>query len=181
MAGTENLETALGPICSSLGVELVDLELAGRSLQLTIERPEPIDLELVAEVTRIVSGFLDEHEALAPSGQYDLEVSSPGLERRLRRPEHFRRAIGEMVTLRTLPDVEGARRIEGVIASVDEGGLTLSLADAATRHLAFDEIERAKTVFDWQEALRVDGQHRDAIDDERGKRKMTAKTREAQR
>jgi ribosome maturation factor RimP len=181
MAGTDTLETALEPICSSLGVELIDLELAGRSLQLTIERADPIDLELIAEVTRIVSGFLDEHEALAPSGHYDLEVSSPGLERRLRRPEHFRRAIGESVTVRTLAGAEGARRLEGVVASVDEVGFTLGLSETETRHLRFDEIERARTVFDWQEALRVDGQHRDASDAERGKKKMTAKAREAQR
>lgn len=181
MAGTEDLETALAPICSSLGVELVDLELAGGSLQLTIERADPIDLDLIADVTRIVSGFLDEHEALAPSGHYDLEVSSPGLERRLRRREHFLRAIGETVTLRTLPGVEGARRIEGVLASVDDAGITLAVDGTETRYFSFDEIERAKTVFDWQAALRVDGQHRDAIDHGRGKQKMAAKTREAQR
>jgi ribosome maturation factor RimP len=181
VASTEKLETALAPICSHLGVELIDLELAGSSLQVTIERAEPIDLDLIAEVTRLISAFLDEHESLTPATHYELEVSSPGLERRLRRPEHFRRAIGGTVTLRTVPGTDGARRIEGVLESVDADGFVLRVDAAEARHLKFDEVERAKTVFNWQEALRVAGKQRDEVGDEHAEKKMISKPREAQR
>jgi ribosome maturation factor RimP len=178
VTGTDELETALAPVCASLGVELFDLELAANTLQITVEGPESVDLELIAEVTRRVSGFLDEHEALAPSGRYELEVSSPGLERRLRRPEHFRRAIDQRVSVRTLVGTEGARRIEGILENVGEDGFDL-VADDGRRHLRFAEVERAKTVFDWQQALRADAKHRDAADDARVKK--TTISREARR
>jgi ribosome maturation factor RimP len=179
VAGSNELEAALAPICASVGAELFDVELEGSTLQVTVERPEPIDLDLIAEVTRRISGFLDEHDTLVPASRYELEVSSPGLERRLRRPEHFARAIGETVTVRTVAGSEGARRIEGEIVSVDERGFALEV-DGTQRYLQFDEVERARTVFDWHAALRGDAGHGGESDDA-GAKKMTTKAREARR
>jgi ribosome maturation factor RimP len=179
VAGSNELEAALAPICASVGAELFDCELDGHTLQITVERSEPLDLDLIAEITRRISGFLDEHDGLAPTGRYALEVSSPGLERRLRRPEHFSRAIGETVSIRTLPGGEGPRRMEGAIISVDEGGVALTV-DGAPRYVRFDEVERAKTVFDWYEALRADARGGDETDG-RAEKKMTTKAREAGR
>jgi ribosome maturation factor RimP len=83
-------------------------------------------------------------------GRYTLEVSSPGLERRLRTPDHFVRAIGSEVTVKTRTEVDGERRFRGTLVAADEAGVTLRLADdAGDRSLAYDQIEKARTVFDW--------------------------------
>ena len=84
-------------------------------------------------------------------GRYTLEVSSPGLERRLRTPGHFERAIGEMVTVRTLPDTVEVRRVRGVVTAADAAGLTLEGPEVpgGSMRIAYDQIERARTVFEW--------------------------------
>lgn len=180
VSGTNDLETALASVCQAVGVELVDLELVGSTLQVTVERNEGLDLDRVADVNRMVSAFLDEHDDLAPAGRYELEVGTPGLERRLRRPEHFRRALATTVSIRTVPGTEGERRIEGVLESVDDEGFDLLTADGASRRIAFDEVERARTVFDWQAALRGPSiADSSGIDDERAEN-MT-EPREARR
>lgn len=154
MSGTNDLETALASVCVAVGVELVDVELVGSTLQVTVEANEGLDLDRVADVNRMISAFLDEHDDLAPTGRYELEVGTPGLERRLRRPEHFRRALAAKVSVRTVPGTAGERRIEGVIESVDADGFVLLSVDGDSRRVTFDEVERARTVFDWQAALR---------------------------
>lgn len=139
---------------NALGVELDDVELHGGVLQVTVARPGgDLDLDLLAAASRTLSALLDEHDELAPPGRYELEVSSPGVERRLRRPEQFRRAVGENVSVRTQPGTAGERRQEGVLRAVDEHGITLVDADGGVRAIAFADIERARTVFDWQAEL----------------------------
>jgi ribosome maturation factor RimP len=151
--GTSDLENAFAPICASFGVDLVDVELASGTLQVTVERPEGIDLDAVAEINRVLSAFLDVHDDLAPSGRYELEVGTPGLERRLRRPQHFRRAVGETISVRTLAGTPGDRRVEGILESVDDDGIVV-VTSGDRRVIEFAQIERARTVFDWQAALR---------------------------
>ena len=160
-SGTEELERAVAAACDSVGVELVDIELRAGVLQVTVEREEGIDLECVARASRVISDLLDAREDLAPDTHYELEVSSPGVERRLRRPEQFERAVGTMVSVRTLAGVTGERRAEGVLSGVDDEGFTLVGDDGAARHVRFDDVDRAHTVFDWKAALRA-GRSRDA-------------------
>ena len=154
MNGTDRLERALAPACASAGVELVDVEFAGRTLQVTVERPDGLDLDLVATASRAISEVLDADESLVPGGRYELEVSTPGLERRLRRPEHFARAVGSAVAVRTVAGTDGERRCEGALTAVDDDGIDVEVADHGHRHIPFSAIERAHTVFDWQAALR---------------------------
>ncbi|MEE1565485.1 MAG: hypothetical protein V1249_10935, partial [Acidimicrobiales bacterium] len=85
-------------------------------------------------------------------GRYTLEVSSPGLERTLRRPGHFVRAIGSTVTVKTLPGTDGDRRVQGILESADGGGITLRTAEDVVRVLRHDEIQKARTVFEWTSA-----------------------------
>jgi ribosome maturation factor RimP len=96
-----------------------------------------------------------------PGGRYTLEVSSPGVERPLRRPRDFARAVGETVTVRTRSGGEGERRFTGRLTSADEEGFVLDdvspsvPADAASGRdttgcrFSYEEIERARTVFEW--------------------------------
>jgi ribosome maturation factor RimP len=129
---------------------LYDLEFAGSVLRITVEAADGVDLGLIGRLTREISRLLDEHDPIA--GQYTLEVSSPGLERTLRRPEHFAGAIGALVAIKTRPGVEGDRRVRGTVVEADADAVTVALADAepgATRRIALDDVERARTVFEW--------------------------------
>jgi len=89
-------------------------------------------------------------------GHYTLEVTSPGLERSLRVPAHFQRSLGKNVALRLrdIVDADGQRserRLQGVLVAADEQAITIRLDDAeqSERTVAYDKIDRAKTVFQW--------------------------------
>ena len=93
--------------------------------------------------------MLDELDPIP--GRYTLEVSSPGVERTLRTPAHFVRAIGETVTVKTRPQVPGERRRRGVLVAADDDGLTLDVdggPDGGIR-LSYSDIDKARTVFVW--------------------------------
>ncbi len=130
------------PVLAAGGIELVDAQFASGALQIFVDRPGGIDLDAIAEVSTTVSHLLDEHDPVP--GRYTLEVSSPGLERPLRRPEHFRRFVGTTVAVKTRPEVDGERREQGVLEAADDDGIVV-----AGRRLAYGEIERARTVFEW--------------------------------
>lgn len=155
--GTSNdVERVAAPICAAAGLELVDVEFRSGNVVITLDRPGGVDLDALGAFSRELSGAIDRAE-VGPSGRYELEVSSPGLERRLRRPEHFQRFVGSDVAVKTKPGVAGERRIEGRIVAADERSVTVAPAgDAspdAARTLRYDDIERAHTIFDWRAAL----------------------------
>lgn len=167
----EALLRALSPLCDTLGVRLYDVELASGTLNVTVEADGGLDLEALAEVARQVSAFLDDHDELAPAGRYELEVGTPGLERRLRTPEHLAAAVGERINLRLRPGVEGPRRYEGRLSSFEDGRLLLDLDGAGEVGVVLDDIERARTVFDWRRAFAEDKQERRAAEGAQGERK----------
>ncbi len=149
----DELERAIASVVESGGHELVDVESGGGVLRVTVERSANLDLDDLAKVSRFVSALLDERADLAPAGRYELEVSSPGVERRLRRPAHFVRARGERVAVRTVAGTPGDRRTEGMLRDCDEEAVTI-VDDAAVEHrIPYKAIERAHTVFDWRAAL----------------------------
>ncbi|MDA8034227.1 MAG: hypothetical protein M0T71_08680 [Actinomycetota bacterium] len=158
----EALVQALSPLCDGLGVQLYDVELAGGALNVTVECGGGLDLEALSEVARQVSAFLDEHDELAPTGRYELEVGTPGLERRLRTAGHVAGAVGERVALRLRPGVEGPRRYEGTLARLDGETLVVLLDEGDEARVPFGDLERARTVFDWRRAFADDKQERRA-------------------
>jgi ribosome maturation factor RimP len=131
------------PVLAGQGLELADVDFAGATLRVFVDQAGGVDLEAITAATRVVSEVLDAHPEVVP-GRYTLEVSSPGVERTLRRPEHFARFVGTPVAVRTHPAVEGERRVEGTLVSADEEGIVVG-----DRHLAYSDIERARTVFVW--------------------------------
>ena len=116
----DELERAIASVVESAGHELVDVESGGGVLRVTVERDASLDLDDLAEVSRLVSALLDERADVAPAGRYELEVSSPGVERRLRRPAHFARARGGRVAVRTVAGTPGDRRTEGELRDCDD-------------------------------------------------------------
>ena len=127
----------------------MDVELRGAQLTVFVDREGGIGLDELGDATRDVSAALDDIDPLP--GRYTLSVSSPGLERRLRTPAHFARAVGETVTIRIDAGTADVRRITGTLEGADESGCTVSgpeLPDGEMR-IAYDQIERARTVFEW--------------------------------
>jgi ribosome maturation factor RimP len=112
-----------------------------------VQRAGGVDVDEVASLTRAVSRALDEADPI--DSRYTLEVSTPGLERTLRTPQHFAGAVGETARIRLRPEVEGDRRVEGVVTGADDDGVTVRVDDETERHLRYDEIDRARTVFVW--------------------------------
>lgn len=142
----DGIRALVAPLVEAEGFELYDVEETGGVLRVLVDRPGGIDLDAVAAATRIVSDAIDEVDAL--EGPTTLEVSSPGLERPLRTLEHYRRAIGSRIDVKTVPGSDGERRFEGTLVEADEESFTVE-ADAGVRALGYDEVERARTVFEW--------------------------------
>jgi ribosome maturation factor RimP len=147
---TGELFDLIGPAVGALGLDLVDVELMGGVARVVLDRSGGIDLDALGEATRMVSALLDAHDPV-PGQRYTLEVTSPGLERPLRRPEHFMRAVGSLVSVRTKPGAVGDRRLRGVLVSADDTGITVHTDDPmeAEHRIAYEELDRARTVFEW--------------------------------
>ena len=134
----------LEPELAAIGYELVELEYKGRGkaglVRLYIDRPDGVGLDDCERVSRRVSALLDVEDPVP--GQYDLEVSSPGLDRPLRTAEHYRRFVGETVKVQTVRPLEGRRRFKGPLVGFD--GETLRVAvDGVERAIPLEAVERA--------------------------------------
>src|SRR5579863_2290580 len=142
-----DLETPLRSLLSELGLDLYDLEMVKGTLNVVVTRAGGVDLEALTKANRQISEWLDVNDPIA--GRYTLDVSSPGLERKLRTPAHFISSIGEIVTLRELRADAPTRRLEGTVLAADERSVTLDDAEIGSVVVAIDSIERARTVFKW--------------------------------
>jgi ribosome maturation factor RimP len=137
------------------GLDLYDLELSGGTLNVVVRASDGLDVERLSDATRALSAWLDENDPI--EGRYVLDVSSPGLERRLRTPEHFASAVGEVVTLRERRSGETTRRLQGVVRTADEHSVTLDDAELGPLVISLEDVERARTVFEWGPAPKPTG------------------------
>jgi ribosome maturation factor RimP len=146
-----SLENVIEPVVAGMGYELVDLQASngGRFLRLFIDRPQGINVDDCAAVSRQLTRVL-EVEGI----DYDrLEVSSPGLDRPLRKAGDFARFAGQRAELRMrTPDAGGRRKFVGVLRGIEAGQVRVQVEGAATDKqqvaLALDDIERAKLIPD---------------------------------
>ena len=124
-------------VASSSGLEVVEVEFRGggksRMLRVFLDKPAGITHEDCANFSREFGTILDVEDAV-PGGCYLLEVSSPGLDRKLTRPLDYERFTGSRVKLTTRQPVNGNRHFEGRLESFREGRLTLDLGVVRTRH-----------------------------------------------
>lgn len=141
------LVVLLEPTVEALGYELVDLEAGfsgGRGiLRLFIDRPEGIRVEDCEAVSRQVSGLLDVEDPI--KGDYDLEVSSPGMDRKLVKPAHFDRFAGQPVKGRFRAMIGGRRRFAGVLIGRDGDRVRLQV-DGAELTVLIEDIELIRLV-----------------------------------
>jgi Uncharacterized protein conserved in bacteria len=141
----ERLTHLLEPVVEALGYELLLLEfVAGRSsgtLRLFIDSDSGIGLDDCERVSREVAAVLDVEDPITVA--YRLEVSSPGWDRPLVKPAHFRRFVGERVRVQMLVPVDGQRRFSGVLADCDEQDLQIE-TESGTVRLSLAQVERAR-------------------------------------
>ena len=153
MAKTDIVRSLVEPLAAAEGADVYDVTFNGGKLAVAINRQGGIDLDTLADISRELGERLDADDVIG--GSYTLEVTSPGLERPLRVPDHFRGAVGEDVTIRTTPDTDGERRVRGTIVDADDTSVTVEVEDdggpeaGTKRTIALDEIERARTTFSW--------------------------------
>ena len=148
----EAVRAAVEPVVDALGLglDLYDVELLGgpraRTLRVTVTGPQGVDLDTITAVTQAVSPILDDVTGLA--GSYLLEVSSPGVERQLRRPEHFASAIGEQISVKYRTG-EGPRRAHGMLRAFDGTSCTVETGSGEREEIDLADITHARTVFEW--------------------------------
>jgi ribosome maturation factor RimP len=165
----ESIRAFVAPIVVSLGLDLYDVELTGvgraRAVRLIVDRAGSgdtggVDLDTISDATRVLAPALSASGMLRDTDV--LEVSSPGLERALRRPEHFRTAVGSLVSVKHLRDGETVRD-RGTIAVADDDGIELAPDDSTVaeiavaepnRRIAYADIVACRTVFEWGPAPR---------------------------
>lgn len=147
MAKEQQIEALIAPGVAALGYELwgVEYQTHGRQalLRVYIDSPDGISVEDCATVSRQISALLDVEDPI--SGEYLLEVSSPGMDRPLYTLDHFARFAGELIKLRLRAPVEGRRNFSGLLKGVEEDDVVVEV-DAHEYLLPFDLIERANVV-----------------------------------
>ena len=148
MTGDE-LQKLLEPTIEGLGYELTDLEVRlgskGGLVRLTIDKSEGIDLEDCEKVSHAVSALLDVEDPVASN--YSLEVSSPGLDRKLTKVEHFQRFEGETLKVSMRFPIEGRRRFRGTLVSSNEENIVVEV-DGESHSLPLVMIDTARLVPD---------------------------------
>ena len=131
-------------------VELVDFEVRGQPpiLTLFIDRPDGVDLDLCASVAQSLEELRE---------RYALEVSSPGLDRRLRKPRHFAAQVGREVAVQMAQPVEGRRNFRGVLTAADDQAIILTLEGGGSATLPLEALGKAHVVYNHE----TDGGHRE--------------------
>jgi len=140
-------------VTSSQGLELWDVEFRGggkaRMLRIFIDKPEGVTHEDCANVSREVGTILDVEDAVP--GSYTLEVSSPGLDRRLRNTADYERFTGSLVKLQTREAVENQKHFEGRLTNLQDGRITLEIGGSKkhaprTVEIPLEQVEKANLV-----------------------------------
>lgn len=153
MAG-ENIETKvqnlLEPIIKNLGYELYDVLFVKEGkdyyLRVVIDKASGIDLNDCEKVNNSISGILDEADYI--KDQYFLEVSSPGVERLLRRNSHFEKQIGNKIYVKLFKAIDKKKEIVGILESYNQEELVIKQENKKI-NIEVKNIAIAKTVFDW--------------------------------
>ncbi len=147
-----DLEGVVGSVVGeSAGMELVDLtfrrEGGGKILRVTVDREGGLNLDAIAVLSQRISRRLDA-EGFDPGGRYSLEVTSPGVERPLKRPEDFTKRIGQKVKVKTNEPVDSSHVHVGALAAADDAVVIVE-TESGERRIAHDNIASARTVFEW--------------------------------
>lgn len=135
----------LEPLVAQAGMELVMVEYlgapSGMVLRITIDKTGGVTLDDCADISRTVSDVLDVNDIIAES--YNLEVSSPGINRPLVRKEDFNKYAGEKVLIKADPGVEGRKRFKGILKGLENGNVVV-IVDSSEFQIPLEHISRAR-------------------------------------
>jgi ribosome maturation factor RimP len=141
-----NLETQIAKIIEANGAALYDIEIVTEFdetiFRVLVTKVGGVSLDLCAKISHELSPFLDVHPPM--SQRYRLEISSPGIERKLTKPVHFKNAIGEKVKLK----ITGGDKLKGILKSADNDGIVVETKQG-DESFEYGVIGTAKTYFDW--------------------------------
>lgn len=159
----DRLVKLLEPVVGAEGLDLEDVTVtpAGRRrlLRVVVDRDGGVSLDDVAEVSLAVSAALDAGDAMGAT-PYVLEVSSPGVDRPLTEPRHWRRAVRRLVKA----DLRDGTSLEGRIVAADEGGVELDIA-GASRRIEYQDLARGRVQVEFR---RLDDAEDDGEDGDEG-------------
>jgi ribosome maturation factor RimP len=151
-AVTSKIEEIAQRVAESEGLEVVEVELKGggnqRFLRISIDKPEGVthaDCELMSQQ---VGTILDVEEVI-PGGHYTLEVSSPGVERKLVKPQDYERFRGKKAKITLREELEGRRTWEGMLGGLDGDATMLEIEPGKALRLPFGQIHKANLKFEW--------------------------------
>ncbi len=145
MRGQERLSKLIGPVVDGLGYELVAVEYDSRQkvLRVYIDHERGITLDDCTRVSNQLSGFLDVEDPI--QGHYQLEISSPGLDRPLHERSHFERFKGNMVRLQLVRPIDNQRKFKGRLLGMAGDDILLQDGEK-TLHIPFESIDKARLV-----------------------------------
>ena len=148
----ERVEKLLQPTIEKIGYDLYDVEYAkeGKNyfLRIFIDKPEGIDLEDCEKVGNEINGLLDEADYIKE--QYFLEVSSPGIERILKKDRHLEQNKGKEIQVKLFQkDEKGKKEYQGELKEFTEEGITIILEEAEERKIERKNIAQIKTIYYW--------------------------------
>ncbi len=149
---SSRIEEVAQRVAESEGLELVEVEVLGggkaRLVRIYIDKPGGVthaDCELVSDQ---VGAILDV-EDLVPGGSYTLEVSSPGVERKLLKPQDYERFQGKKASITLREPMENQRHWVGTLAGIQDGMITLDAEGGKTVQFRFEQVQKANLKFEW--------------------------------
>lgn len=142
-----SLESDIKKMVESIGLSLYDTAVLNENentiFRVSVTAPGGVSLDQCVEATHLISPLLDVTSPV--SGEYRLEVSSPGIERKLKTLDHFAQSVGEKVVFSTI----GKEKFDGEVVSVENDEITIKTKEGETHTVPFRSISKAKTYFEW--------------------------------
>ncbi len=141
-----------GPLVEGEGMEIVDIEFrhegsrGGRVLRLYLDKEGGPNVDDLSRVSRQLSELLDAEDTI--DGSYTLEVSSPGINRPLKKPAHFARFVGKRIRVRTRDLIDGRRSFLGILGQVVDDSVILT-QEGKRYQIPFSMIEKSNYDHDW--------------------------------
>ena len=149
----DRLWDRIDPYVAAEGVELDDVEIlgGGQIVRVTVDAEESIGVDLIAELSKGIGRLIDQDDPFTHS--YTLEVSSPGLERKLTRRNHYKKSVGCEVKIRTFAAVDGEKNHRGSLLSADDNEFTVDI-DGTEQKFHYEDVSSARTIFVWEKGAR---------------------------
>jgi len=151
-AVTSKIEEIARRVTESEGMELVEVEVKGggahRFIRISIDKPAGVthgDCEIISQQV----GTILDVEDVVPGGAYTLEVSSPGVERKLLKPQDFQRFQGKKAKITLKDPIEGRRNWEGTLAGLEDSTVALDTGSGNILRFGIAQIQKANLKFEW--------------------------------